>query len=632
MVKEFVSKHHDDIYENQDFKISGKFDVEQFLIGEELSIERKYSLSRKLIANIKKYLKYSNEEELINFLDENKLILYYFTFYEMISAYVNDGFMDKEDLISIAERFITKSNEKSLIKLGITLLGVTDKEKAKAYGSVVGRLSEYTFFVVYAVKNSIKENDFIFDLFKRTYGYGRLICLQNIYPFNDEIKDKALILGMNNEGLEGISASILSKKTNLSWYLDPQIINENYFHKISKVMIDILKLDEKSIYTIEDSDKVVMLYLDNIDKMGNTIDDMVAVDYLGYSIYAEAEDVDMIPKYLKDQMIDKIGEIIVSEKWKPIFRQGLQEGRYDVDFYYNIQELIDETIEFDDLMTFLRKNPLDIAIYYHIGDSGDKKDMIKLLKFAKDTLPLNEINGGSEDLEKEDLTSKNHGDICLMFLLKFLMKYDMEDDELYISSLSSRFNECRKLSLRYLKKRNIIKNKDIQKLLKILVNIEPNREIQEKIAKSIYNDEDKMSEKKEEIINVKKQLITPHIKDVSLMNINVAGMYYRNMDIIDGIIGENDIVILKRENDNPYDKNAIQVATENGYVIGYVPKQSNHTLKQLLDKGKYLYGIIEDVDLDKNYMNIDVALSYKDVVLDIKEIMSMIDGSDNIKN
>ena len=258
--------------------------------------------------------------------------------------------------------------------------------------------------------------------------------------------------------------------------------------------------------------------------------------------------------------------------------------------------------------------------------------MKKLLKFAKKTLPFDEINCGSEDLKQDDLTSNNNGDICLMFLLRFLMEYNIEDDELYLSSLSARFNECRKLSLKYLKKRNLVKNKDIQELLKALADTEPNREIRGKILKLIYSDKDKSKDKIEEIINVKNQIITPHIKDISLMTTNVAGMYYRNMDVIEGTLQENDIVLLKRESDNPYDKNAIQIATEKGYVIGYVSKQDNLILKQLLDSGKYLYGIIEDLDLDENYMQIDVVMSYKDVILDIKEIISMINGSDNLKN
>lgn len=601
-LNDFVYRNYDSIYKNQDFENSGKFDVEQFLMGEELPMERKYSLSRELIFCIDNYLECPNEDELVDFLDENKLILYYFTFYEMISAYVNDGFIDRLTLSSIAEQFITKSNEESLIKLGITLLGIVDKEKAKDYGRVLGILSEYTFFVVYSVKNSKDENTFIFDLLKRTYGYGRLICLQNIYPFDDTIKDKILLLGMDNEGLEGISASILSKKVNLSWYLEPCRIKEEYFHKISKVIINILKLEEKSIYTIEDSANFIWLYLKKIDEMGNSLDDMMAIDYLGYALYAEAEDVDRIPKSLKEQMIDNIGE------------------------------LIDETIEFDDLKAFLKRNPLNMAVYYHVGDTGGKEEMKKLLKFAKKTLPFDEINCGSEDLKQDDLTSNNNGDICLMFLLRFLMEYNIEDDELYLSSLSARFNECRKLSLKYLKKRNLVKNKDIQELLKALADTEPNREIRGKILKLIYSDKDKSKDKIEEIINVKNQIITPHIKDISLMTTNVAGMYYRNMDVIEGTLQENDIVLLKRESDNPYDKNAIQIATEKGYVIGYVSKQDNLILKQLLDSGKYLYGIIEDLDLDENYMQIDVVMSYKDVILDIKEIISMINGSDNLKN
>lgn len=181
-LNDFVYRNYDSIYKNQDFENSGKFDVEQFLMGEELPMERKYSLSRELIFCIDNYLECPNEDELVDFLDENKLILYYFTFYEMISAYVNDGFIDRLTLSSIAEQFITKSNEESLIKLGITLLGIVDKEKAKDYGRVLGILSEYTFFVVYSVKNSKDENTFIL-----TYSRG-LMDMEDLYVFKIYIR------------------------------------------------------------------------------------------------------------------------------------------------------------------------------------------------------------------------------------------------------------------------------------------------------------------------------------------------------------------------------------------------------------------------------------------------------------
>ena len=45
---------------------------------------------------------------------------------------------------------------------------------------------------------------------------------------------------------------------------------------------------------------------------------------------------------------------------------------------------------------------------------------------------------------------------------------------------------------------------------------------------------------------------------------------------------EDDIVYLKREPNNPYDVKAIQVVTVEGYVIGYIPKEENFILKNLI--------------------------------------------------
>ena len=66
--------------------------------------------------------------------------------------------------------------------------------------------------------------------------------------------------------------------------------------------------------------------------------------------------------------------------------------------------------------------------------------------------------------------------------------------------------------------------------------------------------------------------------------------------------------------------------TTNGYVIGYVPKENNLIFKNLMDKGKYLYGKIKEISDDYNHINIEIYLSYKDIIEEITSTLSLLSG------
>jgi len=89
---------------------------------------------------------------------------------------------------------------------------------------------------------------------------------------------------------------------------------------------------------------------------------------------------------------------------------------------------------------------------------------------------------------------------------------------------------------------------------------------------------------------------------------------------------EDDMLYLKRERNNDYDSNAIIIMTTEGYVIGYVPKENNIILKNLMDKGKYLYGKIKEISDDYSDINIEVYLSYKDIIEEITGTLSLLSG------
>ena len=97
--------------------------------------------------------------------------------------------------------------------------------------------------------------------------------------------------------------------------------------------------------------------------------------------------------------------------------------------------------------------------------------------------------------------------------------------------------------------------------------------------------------------------INPFLKDIFLIELNVAGLdYIDNIDEILSKIEVGDRLDLFREATNEYDKHAILVKY-NGEKIGYVPRKDNYILSKLMDGGKHLYGVIDSFGVDEIYEN-----------------------------
>ncbi|MEE1128583.1 MAG: HIRAN domain-containing protein [Methanobrevibacter sp.] len=88
------------------------------------------------------------------------------------------------------------------------------------------------------------------------------------------------------------------------------------------------------------------------------------------------------------------------------------------------------------------------------------------------------------------------------------------------------------------------------------------------------------------------------LEDIHLITLNVAGLYYaENIDEIFPKIKKGDILDLFREKDNVHDKYAILVKYS-GDKIGHVPRKHNRILANMMDGGKELYGVVEDIFTD----------------------------------
>ena len=105
----------------------------------------------------------------------------------------------------------------------------------------------------------------------------------------------------------------------------------------------------------------------------------------------------------------------------------------------------------------------------------------------------------------------------------------------------------------------------------------------------------------------------PFVQEVELLNCNIAGTTFLNLEDIEPKLKKHQLLVLKREPKNEYDGNAILILTEDGQKLGYVPQEKNEVLSNLMDAGKLLFGRLNKKTWVDNWLKLDVQVYLRDL-------------------
>ena len=105
----------------------------------------------------------------------------------------------------------------------------------------------------------------------------------------------------------------------------------------------------------------------------------------------------------------------------------------------------------------------------------------------------------------------------------------------------------------------------------------------------------------------------PFVQEVELLNCNIAGTTFLNLEDIEPKLKKHQLLLLKREPKNEYDGNAILILTEDGQKLGYVPQEKNEVLSNLMDAGKLLFGKLNEKTWVDNWLKLDVQVYLRDL-------------------
>ena len=109
-----------------------------------------------------------------------------------------------------------------------------------------------------------------------------------------------------------------------------------------------------------------------------------------------------------------------------------------------------------------------------------------------------------------------------------------------------------------------------------------------------------------------KGLPKPFVREVELLNCNIAGTTFLDLDEIEPELREHQLLMLKREPKNKNDDKAILILTEDGQKLGYVPKKKNEVLSNLMDAGKLLFGRLNKKTWVDTWLKLDVQVFLRD--------------------
>ena len=105
----------------------------------------------------------------------------------------------------------------------------------------------------------------------------------------------------------------------------------------------------------------------------------------------------------------------------------------------------------------------------------------------------------------------------------------------------------------------------------------------------------------------------PFVQEVELLNCNIAGTTFLDLEDIEPKLKKHQLLVLKRETKNEYDDNAILILTEDGQKLGYVPQEKNEVLSNLMDAGKLLFGKLDEKTWVDNWLKLDVQVYLRDL-------------------
>lgn len=197
--------------------------------------------------------------------------------------------LDANNILEYAMHLLFESDNKECVKFGLSLLELfrtDDMEILKNAIRTIGLSDEFALFAIFVMLKWTDGNNDVWELAKKVHGWGRIHAVERIEPDTEEIRKWMLMEGVHNNIMPAYSALTCWEKSNAEEVLRKGPSREEYTG-IGAIIEGLL--DEgpvAGISALENSDEIILDYLDAAGKMELTLDDYIVI-YNIFTYYRE---------------------------------------------------------------------------------------------------------------------------------------------------------------------------------------------------------------------------------------------------------------------------------------------------------------------------------------------------------
>lgn len=608
----YLHENQTDCYELQDYSVCGKEEAKILFNKSSVSEVYEEECTKVFIELLGYYINGQAKEVLFEFLEDYPMIQYYFTLLRELNVLIREAILLPKEMAEIGYRLIEQGEDNNEIKVGITLLGLSQIEEYREVLETIALHSEFTFYVIMSMKNWDYYNSFIFNLAKKTKNIGKLHCMQNLKPINDEIKTYFVEEGFKTIENANIYASVCYLNIDFNWYIATKDIGEREYNFLVYYLYNLCSVEGNKITKFPVG--TISYFVEVSKRYAKDIYSLLALSYIKSRTNpywengkADVEKENGWTSNIENDIRRRCIEILHNKKWEETLLSAIKDPAIKVQDYFQLSNDIGLKLNFNILEQVFYREKYNIDLYYYIDKDDDYgEDLPKLIDFIVNKFDLDAAFNG-EEFTEDELTKENAIDICLLYVFKHINKFDYPLIELALKALKARFIDIRYEAIKHLKYNKELWDDDTISVIYEALASENDPKLIRSLKRLLSMDIEK-NNKERKYVDVNKIEFEQKEEDIYLFTTKIAGVFYKDTTVIEDDTFEGDVVYLIAEPENPYDKNAILVTNVKGYVLGYIPRTMNKIPKRLLDGGKIMYGIIRSFDLEQNDINIDVYL------------------------
>ena len=183
--------------------------------------------------------------------------------------------LDPNNMYRFAIELTVGSKNKEAVKFGLGIFELfSDYNDALLQAILdIALCDEFTLYCIWAVRKLENGNDIIFDIAKKTHGWGRIHAVDALKAESDEIKEWLLNYGWMNDVLPQYSAAVCFEGAGVEEMLENGLTQEQFTPVGNIISYLINEGPVVGISGFENADEIINNYLDNAEKLDRTEND-----------------------------------------------------------------------------------------------------------------------------------------------------------------------------------------------------------------------------------------------------------------------------------------------------------------------------------------------------------------------